>query len=469
MDVDDDAQLMPTGGTPRVIAPFVHVIVTILLVIAFVVFLWKFIRGLVVTPVLASFRPFVNGKPVVVDAHRVGVPGGRPISYKQSEIFHWVGSSFQAAASSYSLLLHLCVWGITVEVIALTGPHQPLYSAVKIDKSVFGAINFITTFTITTYLGQVMGRFHERFKMAQGANGAMHFISCAGTAMFPSDKKRVATLIRYALLIMHINYFAVFGPVSDARWATLRERKLITAAEESELRKADKKTAVVYVWAVRIVHEFTVEGKCAPPEANQLKSNLISLTGGTGKQNIYANTPVSFAYFHLMCVMVHVFLGMMIWNSSLRLHDDLLADDTPLGNFEEIVAVTLEVLSTFALLIFFNTLQVIAFWLSNPYGDDATDYDLDFDLVNLWKEAQEVRARARTRTRVAPLPNGLVVGATSYINPCRGLSLCVSLSLCVACITGSRQHGRRRQVGRSRRQDYEHRQARRGRARHVTW
>ena len=40
-----------------------------------------------------------------------------------------------------------------------------------------------------------------------------------------------------------------------------------------------------------------------------------------------------------------------------------------------------------------NTLRRIAVAMTNPFGDDETDYELDYDLRRLWREAQETLAR----------------------------------------------------------------------------
>ena len=62
------ATQVTAAQAPRAIPPAVHLIVAILLSAMFVIFLWKFIQGFLVTPVNASFTPFVNGKPVPPDS-----------------------------------------------------------------------------------------------------------------------------------------------------------------------------------------------------------------------------------------------------------------------------------------------------------------------------------------------------------------------------------------------------------------
>ena len=52
-----------------------------------------------------------------------------------------------------------------------------------------------------------------------------------------------------------------------------------------------------------------------------------------------------------------------------------------------------EILGMVIISIAVNTLRRIALAMTNPFGDDETDYELDFDLRRLWREAEETMAR----------------------------------------------------------------------------
>ena len=113
------------------------------------------------------------------------------------------------------------------------------------------------------------------------------------------------------------------------------------------------------------------------------------------------------------------------WNSAVRLHDRLIADLTPLKTFEEHMGLVLELLGTTSLIVLFNTVKTLGQWLSDPYGADATDYDLDFDLKGLWEEAQEAVANMADTPRAEDLAARMGKQAAEnepFLNAARSMS-----------------------------------------------
>ena len=55
-------------------------------------------------------------------------------------------------------------------------------------------------------------------------------------------------------------------------------------------------------------------GVCA--QARRLEECFSGLRGLAAKQIAYTLTPISFPYFHLKMLMIHVFLLLMEWNRS---------------------------------------------------------------------------------------------------------------------------------------------------------
>ncbi|MDC0525400.1 hypothetical protein OAO87_00280 [bacterium] len=49
-----------------------------------------------------------------------------------------------------------------------------------------------------------------------------------------------------------------------------------------------------------------------------------------------------------------------------------------------------ETLGILITILFFNTLRRVAIIMTNPYGDDEIDYELDYDLRGLWAESLDV-------------------------------------------------------------------------------
>ena len=101
-------------------------------------------------------------------------------------------------------------------------------------------------------------------------------------------------------------------------------------------------------------------------------------------------------FFHLMTIMVHAFLAVVEFNAAIRLTVGLDAGDgVRMG----------EILGVATLILSLNTLRRVALAMTNPFGDDETDYDLDYDLRKLWHE---------TKQTIASMPDdGAVLAARS--------------------------------------------------------
>ena len=77
----------------------------------------------------ARFELFEESRPrEKASVKRVGVPGGRAVQHHSElkELFRWSGSSFQAAATSRALLLHLLVWLTMFEGLRFANVGAPL-------------------------------------------------------------------------------------------------------------------------------------------------------------------------------------------------------------------------------------------------------------------------------------------------------------------------------------------------------
>ena len=81
--------------------------------------------------------------------------------------------------------------------------------------------------------------------------------------------------------------------------------------------------------------------------------------------------------------MVHAFLAVVEFNAAIRLTVGLEAGDgVRVG----------EILGVATLILSLNTLRRVALAMTNPFGDDETDYDLDYDLRKLWHETKQTIA-----------------------------------------------------------------------------
>jgi len=259
----------------------------------------------------------------------------------------------------------------------------------SISPTLISAITFLMTFSISTYVGNTLGRFHERFNNCCMTNGNMTLVSLLSGAQLAGEKQRVATLLRWSNLMFHMYYMLVSGPLEESKWQILRSRHLVTPAEEEFLRPLKKKPSAVFVWINRLIWELHKEGKLTDIHAQRLEACVSGLRGLAAKQIAYQLTPPSFTYFHLMMVMIQIFLLCMEWNSAVRLYDKTINVEMQLASRVTKISIFIECFGMVVLILMLSSVMKIAHWLSNPYGDDDTDYDLDFDLRGLWEESVE--------------------------------------------------------------------------------
>jgi hypothetical protein len=327
-----------------------------------------------------------DAKPIA----RIGVPGGRAIDHRSefTEFFSWYGTAFQAGCTSPSAILHFFLWGGIFFALSPVVAPKGLEKTCTISGNLISAITFLTTFAIGTYMGNVLGRFHERFNNCCKTNGNLTLVSLLSGAQLAGDKPRVATLLRYANLMMHMYYSICLGGLGPDRWEMFRNRCLVTPFEEEKLAPLKKKPSAVFVWCQRIVIELNREGKLSDIHAQRIEECISGLRGLAAKQIAYQLTPPSYTYFHLMMLMIHIFLLCLEWNSAVRMYDKFHLSPVPWTAAIK-VSLMVELVGMVLLIAMLNTLATIARWLSNPYGDDETDYDLDFDLRGLWEESVE--------------------------------------------------------------------------------
>ena len=143
-----------------------------------------------------------------------------------------------------------------------------------------------------------------------------------------------------------------------------------------------------------------MDGKLTAYHAKALEGHVSGCRGLAAKQIAYQSTPIPLPFYHLMMFIVNVFILLMGWNSAVRLVSDYQLDEVLENDLAW--AIFTEAFGNIFVIVFFNVLLRIAEGFTNPYGNDACDYHLDFDLNNLWDEAKEtianmVKSKVRTR------------------------------------------------------------------------
>lgn len=342
---------------------------------------------------------------------RIGVPGGLQINPRDSTrfIFRWKGTAFKAAFTSVAALLHVLVFALIcagayfVQRLLIESRDEqlddveqssglfaldltklpPSVLVYTVNGEVTEAFVFILSFVIAQYVGFVVTRYSERLDIAIDAAEAASELTLIASVFMRSEKGIVTRLVRYTNLMLHLYYLSIDAPMSDDKWRLLIARELVTQQELTELERLHTPECAVHVWAIEVVAKAANEGKITDDREMRLEAELSSARRAASRQKDYHESPIPMPFFHLMCILSHAYLGVLEWNAGLRFGAALCDGQIAAG----------EILGLVVMIISVNTLRRIALAMTNPFGDDETDYELDYDLRRLWQEANETLDR----------------------------------------------------------------------------
>ena len=335
---------------------------------------------------------------------RQGVPGGAPLDYGFKTICSWYGSSFQAALASVFTMCHIILF------VVLVAASINLDFRLIVPSEHLGLMQFAAIFCLAFYSGQVLGRFSERFDSFSKTKDGITLITCTAAAHMRHEKSHAALLMRYANLIVNLNYLAANGPLDDPKWQLMLDRGLLTQFEKDQLVRMKKPSSAVFVWAVRVIHKLVKADKLALHAAYFFDSTLSTVHEHSTKQLLYQVTSIPKPYFHLMSLVTHVYLILELMSSSARVADawSLVDEDesSPLSFVTQFIGTVLCIL---VLMAMWRT----NIWLSDPVGDDVTDYDLDFDVRTMWSESLEMLKHMKAATDMDDLAERVLTQALS--------------------------------------------------------
>mmetsp|Transcript_44770 Transcript_44770/g.89413 ORF Transcript_44770/g.89413 Transcript_44770/m.89413 type:complete len:251 (-) Transcript_44770:56-808(-) len=190
----------------------------------------------------------------------------------------------------------------------------------------------------------------------------------------------------YTNLSMHMYYMGINGAMKEREWQLLRDRGLITDLECAALKRVEKKPAHVCMWALRLLYRLQHKGKLSEFQANELKMHITGVRGFAAKQIAYHNTPLPKPFFDFVQWGVHLYLMVLEWNGAVRWVENFRG---PALNVT-LAPLVIEPFGMITIIAVYNSLRKVATMMTNAFGDDEIDYDLDFDLRKLWSESLDV-------------------------------------------------------------------------------
>ena len=325
---------------------------------------------------------------------RVGVPGGLQLNTRRTTLFvlMWRGTAFKSAMTSWAALAHVLLyigfWQFaeylhesTVEESEIEDRSILVYS---VAPEVTSAFAFVTSFVMAEYISFVVQRYDERLNVCIQTAEASLQVALEAAVMLKGHKAKACRLVRYMILMIHVYYLSIDGPMSDVKWALCEDRNLVSQEEREELQALEEAPAAIAVKALEIVYNFNMEGVLSNDHSVRMETEISEARRLASKQQDYHESPIPMPFFHLMTIMVHTFLLTMEWNSAVRLTVGFHSDDGVRAS---------EIAGMLILVISLNTLRRVAIAMTNPFGDDETDYDLDHDLRRLWRQCEQTMDR----------------------------------------------------------------------------
>eukprot|EP00873_Tetraselmis_striata_P043453 jgi/Tetstr1/463717/TSEL_008576.t1 len=185
-------------------------------------------------------------------------------------------------------------------------------------------------------------RYNEIFKL----NGAMTAVSALCYRMVHSNYDKAFALLRYANSMIFVNYSLMEGPMTDVN-------------------------TILLSWAVEIVRGAVEVGLLVDMD---MVAYLATVRGLTAKQIGHSRLQVPKPYHHVNCDAATDLgdnMNPCLWTGAIAI-----------------------VWSWFTIVVVFGLYRV-AVCLSDPFGEDSTDYDLSTDLDGLWQESLRVAAADR--------------------------------------------------------------------------
>jgi len=268
----------------------------------------------------------------------------------------------------------------------------------QLSYKAVGTVTALLTFFIVFYGGQSYSRLNMFYGHCVGIAGNVMNFTALVRNHFPSDVNVQWNATRLLLASMHIQYYTLNesdggAGISNDEWKKIKGRNLLKRSEiELLMAYTGYKPFLPLVWALAEVEDALLPKPVDKPDASRAEleqlrkqanaeryvvSDLLSnfrelafaFRGHCGQITNWLKQPVPFPYFHVLTVLLVI---------------DLMLISYALVNLEGTpwyLTSLVYVICCFA----FLGLREVAVAMSNPFGDDAIDFDLEAMLAGAYK------------------------------------------------------------------------------------
>jgi predicted membrane chloride channel (bestrophin family) len=277
--------------------------------------------------------------------------------------------------------------------IPLAGSWEPLVLPALPWK--VGTIGLPLLFFFIVFFGNASyGRFYQLYSHCVGIGGAtMEWVALVKTSTkHIAEPERVAAqwhAVRLILAAQHLLYYSLYGDgVQDAEWRMIAKRGLLTAREVQTLKQyGGMKPFLAVCWALDYVtavitrdanivlsQRDTAKAVATEVLLMQFREIIFKFRGHCGQIINLLKQPVPFPYFHLLNFILVLQLLLIAY---------ALACDPSLDALPPYFALLLLVFISIVLI----GMRGLAVQLSNPFGTDAVDFELETFMRGAYKNA----------------------------------------------------------------------------------
>jgi len=233
----------------------------------------------------------------------------------------------------------------------------------------------LLTFFVVFYSGNCYKRYYDMYAKCCGVAGAvMCWVGLLRVFFNSASQEQLWNLSRHAVASVYVHYFALGGDASDGgkmitenEWSILMRRRMLSEEEKRVVANYQGfKPFLLQEWALQTVNEYlaTDAKRSGGAGIGPFQKEALALRGHCSEMVNMLAQPVPFPYFHIITFMLSINLVIVAY--ALIFYDSVM---------------TIPVY--FIVCLVLQGLKECAVALSDPFGGDAVDFEVDIFLANI--------------------------------------------------------------------------------------
>ena len=318
---------------------------------------------------------------------------------KVSLLLSWTGTSFQLVFRTWEWYFYAALYTVVLCVSRFVDDASDVLQPVN-SNTLSNLSTFVSLFLAFSN-AQTFERWFNQIMSTGIAVGRTMVASALVTSALRTDLAKAESVVRYLNAILHITWFGM--SIQGVPWAALEERQLLTVVECSILQRHERNAPLIVLsWIYDVINEAVTEGKMTEAMALRLETACQDARNNAAGAAVFKDVQIPKAYVHCTLFISQVFLVVTVYQNALEVGSLLLdqangAEESNAGVHVSSLGAAYIVMQT--LLTGVYVFAVLAFRelflrLSDPFGADILDYDLDQSLIDCLHAGEDVlRAR----------------------------------------------------------------------------